>query len=303
MRVLLTGASGFIGGAITNHLVSEGHEVVGLHAHPCPWLASKRVADIVTDIASTGEMESLSKEIDPCDAIIHTAASLNKNLFATEVSRVNCSGLQNLLWLATKWRCPKFVFMSSLPVIGVPKFLPITEGHPSQPLTAYHASKLLGEQLVHLAEAYGVMGTSLRLTAPVGPRMPKNRLLAVLVDRSLNNAPLELSGFGSRKQNYIDVRDIARATELCLKKNTSGVFNIAAATCISNLELARCCIARCNSTSKVLFSGRTDPEEGFSWDVSIEKAKNELGFIPQFDIDDAIAAAIDDIGRDGNHTI
>lgn len=303
MRVLLTGANGFIGGAITTHLVFEGHEIVGLHAHDRPLLASKGVFDVVTDIASTDAMESLSREMEPCDAIIHAAACLDMNLFAAEVSRVNCTGLQNILWLATQWRCPKFVFLSSLPVIGIPKFLPITEEHPTQPLTAYHASKLFGEQLVRLAEVYGVMGTSLRLTAPVGPRLPKNRLLAVLVNRALNNATIEISGSGSRKQNYIDIRDIARATELCLKKNSAGVFNIAAATCISNLELARRCIARCNSTSNVIFSGRTDIEEGFTWDVSIEKAKNELGFIPQFDIDDAIAASIADIGRNENYTI
>lgn len=298
----MTGASGFIGGTITAHLVSEGHEVVGLHAHAHPWLANG-VSDVVMDIASTDAVASLSREMEPCDAIIHAAASLDMSLFAAEVSRVNCTGLQNILWLATKWRCTKFVFLSSLPVIGIPKFLPVTEEHPSQPLTAYHASKLFGEQLVRLAGVHGVMGTSLRLTAPVGPRMPKSRLLAVLVNRALNNVPLEISGSGSRKQNYIDVRDIAHATELCLKKNSSGIFNIAAATSISNLELARRCIARCNSTSNILFSGRTDPEEGFSWDVSIEKAKNELGFIPQFDIDDAIAAAVADIDLDANYTI
>ena len=300
MRILLTGASGFIGSAIATHLVSEGHEVIGLNAHPRPWFADKGVSEIVTDIASADAMASLSTEMEPCDAIIHTAASLDMSLFAADVLRVNCTGLQNLLRLASKWHRPKFVFLSSLPVIGVPKFLPITEEHPAQPLTAYHASKLFGEHLVRMAEAHGMLGASLRLTAPVGPRMPKNRLLAVLVNRSLNNTPLEISGSGSRKQNYIDVRDIARATELCLKKNTSGVFNIGAATCISNLELAHRCIAGCNSTSNVLFSGRADSEEGFSWDVSIEKAKNELGFIPQFDIDDAIAAVVADIGRDGN---
>jgi nucleoside-diphosphate-sugar epimerase len=59
--------------------------------------------------------------------------------------------------------------------------------------------------------------------------------------------------------------------------------------------LARRCIERCNSTSHVRFSGRTDPEDGFSWDVSIKKAKHELGFMPRFDIDDAIAAAIAEI--------
>lgn len=303
MRILLTGASGFIGGAIATHLASEGHEVVGLHAHSRPCSSNKGFSDVVMDIASTDAISSLGRETEPCDAIIHAAASLDMNLFATDVSRANCTGLQNILWLATQWRCAKFVFLSSVPVIGVPKFLPITEEHPSQPLSAYHASKLFGEHLVRLAEAHGVIGTSLRLTAPVGPQIPKNRLLAVLVNRALNNAPLEISGTGSRKQNYVDVRDIARASELCLKKDASGVFNIASSTCISNLELARLCITRCNSTSNVLFNGRTDPEGGFSWDVSIEKAKNELGFIPQFNIDDAIAAAVADIGQDGNSTI
>lgn len=303
MRVLLTGANGFIGGAIATYLASEGHEVVGLSAHPRPWLASNGFFDVITDIASTEAVLRLSREMERCNVIIHAAASLDMNLFATDVSSVNCTGLQNMLWLAAQWQCAKFVFLSSLPVIGIPKFLPITEDHPLHPLTAYHASKLFGEQLVRLAEAHGVMGISLRLTAPVGPRMPKNRLLAVLVNRSLNNARLEINGSGSRKQNYIDVRDIARATELCLKKNASGIFNIAAATCISNLELAHRCIVRCNSTSNIFFSGHTDPEEGLSWDVSIEKAKNELGFIPQFDIDDAISAAVADISQDGNNTI
>lgn len=297
MRVLLTGASGFIGGAISTHLISEGHEVVGLNAHARPSPSVKEVPGVAMDISSIDAVTSLSSGIEPCDAIIHAAASLNMNLFAAEISRVNCLGLQNMLWLATQWRCPKFVFLSSLPVIGVPKFLPITEVHPVQPRTAYHASKLFGEQLVRLAGEHGVMGVSLRLTAPVGPQMPKNRLLAVLVNRALKNTPLEISGSGSRKQNYVDVRDIALATDLCLKTDSSGVFNIASDTCISNLELARRCIARCNSTSSVLFNGYEDMEEGFSWDVSIEKAKNELGFNPQFDIDDAIAAAIMDIDQ------
>jgi UDP-glucose 4-epimerase len=298
MRILLTGASGFIGGAIATHLVSAGHEVVGLHAHPRPQLAGTGCSDVVADIASTDAISGLSRTTKPCDAIINAAASLDMNLFAADVSRVNCAGSQNLLWLATQWQCNKFVFLSSVPVIGIPRILPITEEHPSQPLTAYHASKLFGEQLVRMAEAHGVMGTSLRLTSPVGPKMPRNRLLAVLVNRALNNASLELSGSGSRKQNYIDVRDIAHATELCLKKDTSGIFNIASDTCLSNLELARRCIAQLKSISNIVLNGHIDPEEGFEWDVSIEKARNELGFIPQFEIGDAIAAAVADMGRD-----
>jgi UDP-glucose 4-epimerase len=299
MKILVTGSSGFIGGAIAEHLVASGHDVVGLHAHARPDADSKVSRDVVADIASADEIARLCKDVEPCDAIIHAAASLDMNLFATDISRVNCMGLQNMLWLSSQWRGKRFVFLSSLPVIGVPKFLPITEDHPATPLTAYHASKLFGEQIVRLAEKHGVTTMSLRLTAPVGPRMPKNRLLTVLVRRALNSEPLEISGRGTRKQNYIDVRDIAHATELCLQGNASGVFNIAAASSISNIDLAHHCIARCNSSSVTAFNGREDPEEGFAWDVSIEKARKELGFIPKYDIDDAIDAALAELRENG----
>jgi nucleoside-diphosphate-sugar epimerase len=167
-----------------------------------------------------------------------------------------------------------------------------------RPETAYHASKHFGEQLVRLAATQGLNAVSLRLPAPVGPGMPKNRLLTSLVRRALSNEPIELIGQGTRQQNYIDIRDIAQAVLLCLEKQVSGVFNIASASCISNLDLARRCIALCSSLSEIVFSSRSDIEEGFVWDVSIEKARKELGYIPKYLIDAAIESAIVDTHKD-----
>ena len=296
MKILVTGSSGFIGRAVVEHLIASGHEVIGLHAH-AKTITSALHRDLVADIASTEEIALLSKEIEPCDAIVHTAASLDMGLHSTDVSRVNCIGLQNVLWLASQWIGNQFIFLSSVPVIGIPRIFPITEDHPVEPLTAYHASKLFGEQIVRLAEKQGINTVSLRLSAPVGPGMPKNRLLSVFVRRALNGEPLEISGQGTRKQNYIDTRDIAKATELCLQGNVSGVFNIAASRSISNIDLAKLCIARCDSSSATLFNGRADSEEGYTWDISIEKAKTALGFVPKFDIDDAIDAAKNDLAE------
>jgi nucleoside-diphosphate-sugar epimerase len=297
MKILVTGSSGFIGVAIVEHLVASGHEVIGLHAHAKTDTSDMFHRDVVADIASAEDIARLSKDIAPCDAIIHAAASLDMGLHSTEISRVNCMGLQNMLWLSLQWRKNRFIFLSSLPVIGTPRILPIREDHPVQPLTAYHASKLFGEQIVRLAEKQGVTTMSLRLTAPVGPRIPKNRLLSVFVRRALNGEPLEVSGQGTRKQNYIDVRDIAKATELCLQGNASGVYNIAASSSISNVDLAKLCIARCDSSSATQFNGRDDHEDGYVWDISIEKARTELGFVPKFDINDAIDAAKADLAE------
>lgn len=297
MRVLLTGATGFVGQALAAHLLAQGHEVVGAHASPKPVPSRGGFEDVLLDIGNAAEVAALASQVTPCDAIVHAAASLDMNLFAPNVPHANCAGVQNMLGLASRWRS-RFVFISSLPVIGAPQVLPITEAHPVLPLTAYHASKWFGEQLVHLAQAQGVKGVSLRLTAPVGPGMPRGRLLPVLLSLAARHEPLVLSGAGTRKQNYIDVRDIAGAVERCLERDVVGVFNIASADCIANLALAERCIARCQSTSKIVFNGRDDPEEGWTWDVAIDKARRELGFVPRFDIDDAVTAVLADMEGD-----
>jgi len=290
MRVLLTGVTGFVGEAIKLHLLSKGHDVCGVHLRQKTTEFGHDHHHIMADVGSLCAVQKLHAEVRPCDAVIHAAASLNMSLFANDLTHTNCAGVLNLLWLANQWQCQRFVFLSSVPVIGIPKQHPVTEEHNTEPRSAYHASKLFGEHLVRLSEKEGVKGVSLRLTAPVGPRMPRSKLLPTLVSKALTQTPMELSGTGSRKQNYVDVRDIARACELSLAKEVSGVLNIASGNCISNLNLARRCIELCKSKSGIVFNGREDCEDGLEWDVSIDKALQTLGYIPQFNVDDAISS-------------
>ncbi len=291
MKILVTGSNGFIGRAISLELVRAGHDVVGLRS--CEPTCSHDLSSAfkVADIADRAAIETLSLATGPCEAIIHAAAALNKELLAPEVSLVNCLGTQNVLWLARQWQCEQFVYLSGVSVIGKPQYSPITEEHPVCPTSAYLASKLFGEELVRLVAASGLNGVSLRVTAPVGPGMPSNRLLTTLARRAMNNDVIELCGQGTRRQNYVDVRDIARAVVMCLTRKVSGIFNIAGDDTISNLELARRCVVQCRSTSEIVFDGQVDPEEGYDWNVSSEKARRVLGYKPNYTIEDAIAVA------------
>jgi len=195
-----------------------------------------------------------------------------------------------MLELAARWGVESLVYLSSVPVIGRPFELPVTEQHPVDPPSAYHASKLYGEQLVDVARRDGLATVSLRLTAPVGPGMPAARLLPTFVRRALSGETLEVMGEGTRGQDYVDTRDIAAAVEASLVRRATGLLNVASGRCVSNLELARRCVAVVDSSSDVMLSGAPDPEEGVRWEVSIALAERELGYRPRHSLEDSIAA-------------
>jgi nucleoside-diphosphate-sugar epimerase len=267
-----------------------GHEVVGLsRRRPRGSPASAWVeVDIGTPAAATQVTEALPR----CEAIVHAAASLDRDPGSPSLVLVNCLGTQQMLRLAELWSADGFLYVSGVPVIGIPRVLPISEDHPADPTTAYHASKLFGEHLVRLAARHA---TILRLTAPVGPTMPEERILSVFVRRAIAGEPLEVAGTGERRQDYVDVRDVGRAVSACVEQRAQGCFNVARGKSISNIDLARRCVEVLESRSSVNAGRGIDPEEGLSWDVSIARAATDFGYAPSYDIEDSIRSIADSV--------
>jgi nucleoside-diphosphate-sugar epimerase len=285
MRILVTGASGHVGGTIATRLLGCGHEVAGLGRRQVP---DPRFSDALAfDIARPGLASTVAAETKRCEAIVHAAATLDRDPFAASVTLTNGFGTQQIVELASRWEVASLVYISSLPAIGRPSELPVTEQHPTRPLTAYHASKLYGEHLVALGSQPGV---SLRITAPVGPGMPDDTIMPVLIRRALTGEPLLLHGHGSRAQDYVDLRDVAAAVSACIEHRASGPLNIASGRCISNLELARTCTSVLGSDSEVAFSGSPDPDDDVRWEVSIERAATTIGYRPRHTLEESIAA-------------
>jgi nucleoside-diphosphate-sugar epimerase len=288
MRILVTGTSGYVGSAIASFLLERGWDVVGLSRNPGRMKGPTEY--VRADLGVVSFAEGVFSKISPCDAIVHAAACIDQGLYNSSITLTNCLGTQQVLALANIWHSSNLVYISSVPVIGTPKFLPITEDHPTDPRTAYHASKLFGENLVKIAEHNGLIGSNLRLTSPIGPGMPRNRILPVFVKRAMMGEPLSLAGRGTRTQNYVDVRDISAAVENCLITNNAGVFNIAGKRSISNRELADMCVRTLGSASEIVYTGQPDPEEGIIWEVSISKAKECFGYDPHYSIEESIEA-------------
>lgn len=287
MRVLVTGWSGHVGGAIAGELAAAGIEVVGLSRGP--GAVAGLAEHVRLDLGTADFRERVTAEVTPCEAIVHAAARITPNLDDPQVALSNCLGSQNAVALAKAWRA-RLVYLSSVPVVGTPRELPITEDHPTDPPTAYHASKLFGEALARLLARQGLAAACLRLTSPVGPGTPATRILPVFVRRALAGKPLELLGQGAREQSYVDVRDVAVAVRACLVRRASGLYNVAGSESVSNLELARRCIATLGSRSAIELTGRPDPDEDVRWLVSIAKARRLLGYRPRFTLEQSIAA-------------
>jgi len=291
MNILVTGASGFIGSAICKLLETTEHKTYGVSRRKGRLNPSASLGYIAADVSDKHAIESIAIDIPRCDVIIHAAAEINMETYSSSLVQSNCLGVLNVQWLAEQWGTTHFVFLSSIPIIGLPKFTPISEEHPTHPLTTYHSTKLFGENLVSILSK-NQNCFSLRLSAPVGVGMPENRLLSTILRKALRNEPIGLAGQGGRKQNYVDVMDIARASLMCLSSNYSGIYNIAGSCSLSNLSLAKRCLEKCGSTSEIVFTGQEDPEERVDWDISIDKAAMQLGFTPSLTIDDSIANII-----------
>jgi UDP-glucose 4-epimerase len=272
VRILLTGATGFVGRALFAALTTA-HEIVPAARSVAP---SRGVR---LDLADPDACDTVLSGSAPYDVIVHAAAHIAMTPFDPAVIRVNALGAQTIARWAARWNA-YVVYLSSIQVIGTPRQHPITEEHPTHPRTTYHAAKLLGEHIL----LNGAQACALRLTAPVGVDMPANRILPVFARRAFAGEPLNLAGDGGRRQDYVHIEDLADAVTRCIAQTPSGVFNLGSGVSVSNRELAERCVALTGSRSQITFSGQPDPEEANHWDVSIGRARAALGYAPHGDL-------------------
>lgn len=291
MNILVTGTNGFIGHHVAAYFKERDWHVIGLGRQEKP-----KYPDVVDEYVccdmDTDAINHIMDDVsvDKLDAVAHLAADMRKEPHCVEVVTSNCGGTQRLLEFCEEHQVPVFVQLSSLPVIGHPVEHPITESHPLAPYTVYHITKHTEEMLADYADIYhGLRTASFRISAPVGIGVNPNTIFPTFVRKAVNGEPLVLSGKGTRKQNYVHVRDIAQALyKAVLNDNGHGVYNLTGDLLISNKELAETCVRVLNSKSQIEFSGAEDPADEYVWDASLEKIQSDIGYEPEVSIEFAI---------------
>jgi nucleoside-diphosphate-sugar epimerase len=207
VKVLVTGASGFLGSHVAERLARDGHAVRVLVRTTSDRVFLRDV-DAEEAIGDVREPESLPAALDGVDAVVH-AAGLVKARSEAEFESVNAGGTANLLAaLNGSGPSPRFVLVSSLAAHG-----PSEDGAPRpldaepRPLTAYGRSKLKAEELVRAWAGPGRPAAILRPPVIYGPR--DRELLPFFKLARRRFAPL--LGDGRNAISLVYVEDAARA--------------------------------------------------------------------------------------------
>lgn len=272
-KVLVTGSNGFIGGYIASYLQEQGCFVIGLGRQDNP---KNNVDKYIQMDLENPKFDRIDLDVD---YVVHCAANMNHEKNPESIIKVNCIGTQKLLEYAVSKKVKAYVQISSLPLIGKPVQLPITEEHPVNPPTLYHITKRTEELLAnHIHEMYGLRTVSFRISAPWGVGMNMNTILPVFVKNTVYNKDILLYGKGTRVQNFIHVEDIAKGVYLALKSNAQGIYNLCSENEFSNIDLANEIIKILKSNTKILFTDCEDVFDDYYFKVSTERASNDFNF-------------------------
>jgi len=277
-KVIVTGGSGKLGRACVKDLIEHGFEVINADAvapsEPlCPF--------VKVDVGEMGEVLELFAGMDwdhhrGVDAVVHLAAIPMPGKQAnSEVFRLNTMSTYNVFESARRLGIRNVVWASSETLLGLPydvlpPYLPVDEEYPARPETAYSLSKLVGEEL---AKQFCRWDPELKI---IGLRLSN-----VMEPWEYRDFPAFEKNAAGRKFNlwgYIDARDGAQAIRKSLESKLKGAhaFVIANADTVMTRSTGELVA---EFFPEVAFRGS---KSGNATLLSIEKARRELGYEPQF---------------------
>ena len=293
MRVLVTGASGFIGRHVVAELVGAGHDVATLHRGPAlPGVEHTR-ADVLSDAARSAAQRA--------EAIVHLAGQGDvQDSFRRpfEYNRLNALGALNVLEGARAARgaagggVGAHVVVASTQRVYRPATEPLREDAPLQPADPYAVSKRVAE---HWCEMYaaqlGMRTTVVRLFSVYGPGQVgqgTSGVVSIFLDRARRGEPLQVHARQRRDLTYVG--DVARGFRLAIERPPSAtrarIYNVATGVGTTLHTLAELVVRVVGSTSTIV-PPTVDAAEGDRVaDVSLARA--ELGYAPGVDLEDGL---------------
>jgi len=297
VRALITGGAGFIGSHLADRLARDDNEVImldnmstGRHENVSHLVDLGAARLVVGDITDRQLVCTITKDVD---AIVHLAAIISVPFSMSHplaTNRTNVVGTLRLLESARRNEISRFISVSSCAVYGEAKYMPIDEGHPTNPSSPYAASKLCSEAYCEaFHNSYGLNTTVLRLFNVYGPRQERNPYAGVIVkfqERLRIRCPPIICGDGRQTRDFVHVNDVVEAIVRSLRAGQSKgrTYNIGSGQATSIGRLADLMI---NISGAKLKPTYCPPRPGdiLHSQADIARAKEELGYEPKVSLD------------------
>jgi UDP-glucose 4-epimerase len=299
LTVAVLGASGFIGSHLIDALLERGHRVLALsRSFPgligVSALGHPELEYYVVDLSLPQSLEKALHGVDVCFHLASTTLPSTSNLDPGFDIGSNLLGTINLLEAACNAAVKRVVFSSSGgTVYGIPKQVPISESHPTNPTCSYGITKLAIEKYLALyKQLHGLDSVVLRIANPYGERQRQEAAqgaVAVFLAKALRGEAIEIWGDGTVVRDYLHVSDVVRALLAAADYGgTQPLFNIGSGHGLSLNQLIQAIEKELGGDIQVNYTS------GRSCDVpvsilDIQLAAFELGWKPGISFSDGLA--------------
>lgn len=315
MRAVVTGCAGFIGSTLTDRLLAQGWDVVGIDSFEDYYardlkernLSAARgnagfslvEADLIELASKAGAPEGgglLSEIVASADHVYHLAAQPGVrgswgNSFDAYV-RNNVLATQMLLECAKDTGVRSFVSASSSSVYGDTTKLPMDEAAECRPFSPYGVTKLASEHLARLyARNFGIPTVSLRFFTVYGPRQRPDMAFNKFIRAALEDRPIEVYGDGSQTRDFTFVSDIVDGIVAAPQAPAGSVLNLGGGSRISLAGALDVLGSVMGREIRVRRSGVQAGDVSDTW-AAVDRARDLIGFEPQVGLATGLAAEL-----------
>lgn len=302
MRIMITGVAGVLGSNLVSYLLKHGiRDIIGIDIAERPFIGKEIITFQACDLS---EQPQLGQLLEGVDIVVH-CASAAPSFSDREIVEVNVTGTRSLLEAAKTASVARFIHISSTAVYGIPDHAPVLESDEVQPYhDAYNRSKIAAEAECLAFRDKGLVVPILRPRTFLGPG--RMGTFAMLNDWASSGHGFPMLGHGQNRYQFLDVEDLCQAILLCIDRAddiVNDTFNVGAEEFGTIQEDYQAVLDRAGYGKKILplpaepiimalglleklrlspLYARLYKKLQIDYFVSIEKAKTQLGFQPQY---------------------
>ena len=298
--VLVTGGAGYVGAALVPRLLKEGYrvKVLDLYIYGTEILQAHRGSHLEEINGDIRDRDLLERVLPGCDTVIHLASISNDPSFDLNpnLSRaINYDAFKPLVKISKASGVGRFIYASTSSVYGISKADNVDETHPLLPITDYSKYKALCEPILLKEQSSGFTTVAVRPATVCGysPRQRFDLTVNILTNLAINQRYITVFG-GQQKRANIHINDVVRLYVELLKhpkgRIAGKIFN---AGCENHTvgEIAQ--IVKAIVQQEIPSLGdlkieTTTSNDLRSYHISSKKIQDELGFLPQNSIEDAV---------------